>query len=144
MAVLWPNICHLLLRGFFNKPRMSQYPCINQMVMVWKLLISMSHGPKGSTNSKPALQVTEGNFYFLFIFFSFSLVTVGFGSSSINSTTNTGSSAGVNFTHCYKSSRCLSRWEFSWYLGYTHFASDGLSTSVTLKMMLCFFPCFPC
>lgn len=83
-------------------------------------------------------------FFFSGVFFFSPLVTVGFGSSSINSTTSTGSSAGVNFTRCYKSSRCLSRWEFSWYLGYTHFTSDEVevSTSITLKKMLCLFPCF--
>lgn len=45
---------------------MSQCPCVNQMVMVSKLLISMSHGPKGSTNSKPALQGTETKSFFFF------------------------------------------------------------------------------
>lgn len=92
----------LLLLGFFSKSGMSQYPWI----ISWSCFESCWYpctGPGGFLTQPGwagrCWRQEDSFFLFLSLFFFPSLVTAGFGWSSINSTTSTGSSAGVNFTH---------------------------------------------
>lgn len=148
----------ILLLGFFSKPRMSQYPWI----ISWSCFESCWYpctGPRGFL-TQPAWAGRcwrEGASFFLFLSFFPPLVTVGFGWSSINSTTSTGSSAGVNFTHLLQKQTLpftvgifLLSWVctvckcWSWRVQLCNFEKDTQIFNALLVAVQCFSPCVCC
>lgn len=131
----------------------------NQLVMLWELLISVHRAQRVPHTASLGWEVLKGRrFFFLIPFFFFPpLVTVGFGWSSINSTTSTGSSAGVNFTHLLQKQTLpftvgifLLSWVYtickcwSWSVQLRNFEKGTQIFNALLVDVQFFSPCFYC